>query len=208
MLSSIEGRVLGCLLEKERTVPDQYPLTLNTLVAACNQSTSRSPVMALDEHEVESALTSLKSEGLVRFVHPSHGRSVTRYRQVADEVWALEPPAAALVAVLLLRGPQTVAELRTRTERLHTFESHSEVESVLGSLASAGHAHLGDRAHWQQLLAEEVEVAGPVAVTAAGLTSGGAAGNVAERVAQLEWRVARLEALLADLLPDTVADLD
>ena len=117
MLTVIEGRVVGCLLEKERTVPDQYPLTLNTLVSACNQSTSREPVMHLDEHEVDAALTSLKTQGLLRFVHPSHGRSVTRYRQIADEVWELEPDAAAVVGVLLLRGPQTAAELRQRTER-------------------------------------------------------------------------------------------
>ncbi len=131
MLTTIQGRVLGCLLEKERTTPDQYPLTLNALVLACNQSTSRDPVMHLVDHEVETVLAGLKSETLLRYVHPSHGRSVTRYRQVADEAWALDPPAAALVAVLLLRGPQTVAELRTRTERMHAFESPEAVETVL-----------------------------------------------------------------------------
>ena len=117
MLTVIEGRVLGCLMEKERTVPDQYPLSMNALVLACNQSSSREPIMHLDDFEVDASITSMKSQGLVRIVHPSHGRSVTRYRQVADEKFELEPPAAAIMAVLLVRGPQTVAELRTRTER-------------------------------------------------------------------------------------------
>ena len=202
MLTIIEGRVLGCLLEKERTTPDQYPLTLNALVLACNQSTSREPVMHLDDHEVEAVLAGLKSQGLLRYVHPSHGRSVTRYRQVADESWSLGAPAAALVAVLLLRGPQTVAELRTRTERLHPFESHEAVEHVLGELLAVGAVQLLERhpgqkeLRWQQLLAEEAEPAVPVALPAAAI-----GGSVAERVAQLEARVARLESALADLLP-------
>ncbi|MEI8239981.1 MAG: YceH family protein, partial [Actinomycetota bacterium] len=163
MLTVIEGRVLGCLLEKERTVPDQYPLTLNTLVSACNQNSSRDPVMQLAEHEVQSVLDALKPQGLVRFVHPSHGRSVTRYRQVADEVWGLDPAAASVVAVLLLRGPQTAAEVRTRSERLHEFASVDEVEAILSDLAGAGRAQLLERQHgqkearWQQLLADELE---------------------------------------------------
>jgi len=216
MLTTIQGRVLGCLLEKERTTPDQYPLTLNALVLACNQSTSRDPVMHLVDHEVETVLAGLKSETLLRYVHPSHGRSVTRYRQVADEAWALDPPAAALVAVLLLRGPQTVAELRTRTERMHAFESPEAVETVLRELSLRGSVQLLDRQpghkepRWQQLLAEEAE---PTAVPAgavmfggreaAGTVGGGmVAGSTAERLAALEARVARLEAALEDLLPD------
>jgi uncharacterized protein YceH (UPF0502 family) len=202
MLTVIEGRVLGCLLEKERTVPDQYPLTLNTLLSACNQSTSREPVMHLDEHEVQAALDSLKPQGLLRFVHPSHGRSVTRYRQVADEAWQLEPPAAAVVAVLLLRGPQTAAELRSRSERQHEFTSLEEVDAVLHELAASGVVRLLERQHgqkearWQQLFAEEIEVAEAPAVV------GALPGSMAERVATLEAKVARLEAALADLLGD------
>lgn len=216
MLTTIQGRVLGCLLEKERTTPDQYPLTLNALVLACNQSTSRDPVMHLVDHEVETVLAGLKSETLLRYVHPSHGRSVTRYRQVADEAWALDPPAAALVAVLLLRGPQTVAELRTRTERMHAFESPEAVETVLRELSLRGSVQLLDRQpghkepRWQQLLAEEAEPtsvpAGAVMFggrEAAGTVGGGmVAGSTAERLATLEARVARLEAALGDLLPD------
>ncbi|MBK8333338.1 MAG: DUF480 domain-containing protein [Acidimicrobiaceae bacterium] len=216
MLTTIQGRVLGCLLEKERTTPDQYPLTLNALVLACNQSTSRDPVMHLVDHEVETVLAGLKSETLLRYVHPSHGRSVTRYRQVADEAWALDPPAAALVAVLLLRGPQTVAELRTRTERMHAFESPEAVETVLRELSLRGSVQLLDRQpghkepRWQQLLAEEAEptsvpagVAGPP--RPAGMVAGASRRQprrTAERLATLEARVARLEAALGDLLPD------
>jgi uncharacterized protein YceH (UPF0502 family) len=199
MLSVVEGRVIGCLLEKERTVPDQYPLTLNALVSACNQSSSREPVMQIAEHEVQSTLDGLKPQGLLRFVHPAHGRSVTRFRQVADEAWQLDPSATAVVAVLLLRGPQTAAELRSRCERLHEFASVDEVDAVLRGLESAGQAHLLERqygqkeARWQQLLADEIEqshVAAPVVVTPAN-----------DRIADLEARVARLEAALADLLP-------
>ena len=201
---------MGCLLEKERTTPDQYPLTLNALVSACNQSTSREPVMRLDEHEVESALTSLKGRGLLRFVHPSHGRSVTRYRQVADESWQLEPDAASVVAVLLLRGPQTVAELRSRTERLHEFASLDEVEAVLRQLAEGERVRLLERQpgqkelRWQQLLADEPEVVASAAV----LEPSAVRGSVSDRISELEARVARLEAALADLLgplPEEIA---
>ena len=202
MLTVIEGRVLGCLMEKERTVPDQYPLSLNALVSACNQSSSREPIMALDDYEVEASITSMKSQGIVRMVHPSHGRSVTRYRQVADEKFGFDDEAAAIVAVLLVRGPQTAAELRSRTERLHPFESVSEVEASLRGLADSTLVRLLDRQvgqkeqRWQQLLAEETEpVAAPVAVVPAGV-----AGSMTDRVTQLEERVAKLEAALADLL--------
>ena len=203
MLTVIEGRVLGCLMEKERTVPDQYPLSMNALVSACNQSSSREPIMALDEFEVDASITSMKTQGLVRIVHPSHGRSVTRYRQVADEKFGLEPDAAAIMSVLLVRGPQTVAELRTRTERLHTFESASEVDACLHALATeSALVQLLDRQpgqkeqRWQQLIAEESQ---PVTAPATMMPSA-VAGSMADRVAQLEERVAKLESALADLL--------
>jgi uncharacterized protein YceH (UPF0502 family) len=145
MLTVIEGRVLGCLMEKERTVPDQYPLSMNALVLACNQSSSREPIMHLDDFEVDASITSMKTQGLVRIVHPSHGRSVTRYRQVADEKFELDAAAAAIIAVLLVRGPQTVAELRTRTERLHTFDSAIEVDACLHALAESSLVQLLER---------------------------------------------------------------
>lgn len=202
MLTVIEGRVLGCLMEKERTVPDQYPLSMNALVQACNQSSSREPIMSLDEFEVDASITSMKSQGLVRIVHPSHGRSVTRYRQVADEKLELDDAAAAIVAALLVRGPQTVAELRSRTERLHGFESSSEVEECLRNLAGSTLVRLLDRQvgqkeqRWQQLIAEESE---PV-VTPTAIVPAAVAGSMADRVAQLEERVAKLESALAGLL--------
>ena len=189
-------------MEKERTVPDQYPLTMNALVSACNQSSSREPIMAIDDFEVDASITSMKTQGLLRIVHPSHGRSVTRYRQVAVEKYELDEGPAAVMAVLLVRGPQTVAELRSRTERLHGFESAAEVEASLHQLVDSALVRLLERQvgqkeqRWQQLIAEEAEpVAGPATVVPAAM-----AGSMADRVAHLEERVAKLESALADLL--------
>ena len=200
MLTIVEGRVIGCLMEKERTVPDQYPLSANALVAACNQATAREPVMHLDEHEVLGVLDSLKAGGFLRFVHPSHGRSVTRYRQVFDERHGLERPAAALIAMLLLRGSQTAAELQSRTGRMYEFASAADAEAALHSLARQELVRLLDRQpgqsaqRWQQLVAEEAEVVRSAAPMSQPV------GGLAQRVAELEERVARLEAALADLL--------
>jgi len=135
-LDAVEARVIGSLAEKQLTTPQQYPLTLNALVLACNQSSNRDPVVAYDEGLVEIALSSLKDAGLLRFVHPSHGRSVTRYRQVIDERLDLSSSGLALLAVLLLRGPQTVGELRVRTERMADFADLGEVEVELARLSS------------------------------------------------------------------------
>jgi uncharacterized protein YceH (UPF0502 family) len=133
-LDPVEARVVGSLAEKQLTTPQQYPLTLNALVLACNQSSNRDPVVDYDNTIVEVALSSLKEAGLLRFVHPSHGRSVTRYRQVVDERFALDARSLSVLAVLLLRGPQTVGELRARTERMTDFESLHEVEAELNRL--------------------------------------------------------------------------
>jgi uncharacterized protein YceH (UPF0502 family) len=162
-LGTVEARVIGSLAEKQLTTPQQYPLTLNALVLACNQSSNRDPVVAYDEELVEIALSSLKDAGLLRFVHPSHGRSVTRYRQVIDERLSLGSRGLALLAVLLLRGPQTVGELRTRTERMADFADLGDVEAelaLLGGLADplvrrlprqSGHKE----ERWAQLLTGE-----------------------------------------------------
>jgi len=131
-----EGRVLGCLVEKQLTTPQQYPLTLNALVAACNQSSNREPVVDYDDAVVEAALDALRERRLVRFVLPSHGRSVVRYRHVLDEALGLDPPRLALLAVLLLRGPQTAAEVRARTERMADLDGTGAVEGELAALAS------------------------------------------------------------------------
>ncbi len=117
-LNAEEGRVIGSLIEKQLTTPQQYPLSLNALLLSCNQSSNREPVVNYDERTVDNALMSLKSSGLVRFVHPSHGRSVTRYRQVLEERLELTDTQLALIGALVLRGPQTAAELRARTERM------------------------------------------------------------------------------------------
>ncbi|HVA06619.1 MAG TPA: DUF480 domain-containing protein [Acidimicrobiales bacterium] len=135
-LTAVEARVLGSLVEKELATPQQYPLTMAALVAACNQTSNRDPVVSYDEDGVSSALDSLKEQRLVRFVLPSHGRSVVRYRNVLDEARALDVSERALLAVLLLRGPQTVGELRARTERMTQFDSLNEVEHELSLLAS------------------------------------------------------------------------
>jgi uncharacterized protein len=133
-----QARVVGSLIEKRLTTPQQYPLTMNALVLACNQTSNRAPVVNYDESEVESALSQLKDQHLVRFVLPSHGRSVVRYRQVLDEVLGVDDRQLALLAVLLLRGPQTVGELRTRTERMVEFDDLGAVEHDLELMANLG----------------------------------------------------------------------
>jgi uncharacterized protein YceH (UPF0502 family) len=134
-LSPEEARVLACLVEKEATVPDSYPLTLNALRLACNQTTNREPVVSYDDRTVEAALLSLKSMGLVRFVHPSHGGRTIRYRHVADDRWHLSKSELAVLAVLVLRGPQTVGELRTRSER-QLGDDEATVDEILDTLAA------------------------------------------------------------------------
>ena len=133
-LSPEEARVLACLVEKEATVPDAYPLTLNALRLACNQSSNRHPIVAYDDRIVEQALMALKSIGLVRFVHPSQGGRTIRYRHVADERWRLERNELAVLATLVLRGPQTTGELRARTERLVDPDGTS-IDDALDALA-------------------------------------------------------------------------
>ena len=125
------ARVIGSLVEKELTTPQQYPLTLNALIAACNQASNREPVTDYDESTVLSVLAELKEQRLVRFVLPSHGRTAVRYRHVVDESLALDRRQRALLAALLLRGPQTVGELRLRTDRMAEFEGLDDVEHEL-----------------------------------------------------------------------------
>ncbi|HEY1443696.1 MAG TPA: YceH family protein [Acidimicrobiales bacterium] len=134
-LSPVEARVIGSLAEKQLTTPQQYPLTLNALVVACNQTSNRDPVVVYDDGIAETALSSLREAGLVRLVHPSHGRSATRYRQVLDERFGLDARGLSILAVLLLRGPQTIGELRARTERMADFGSLDDVGRELERLA-------------------------------------------------------------------------
>src|SRR5580700_3587875 len=134
-LSAVEARVIGSLAEKQLTTPQQYPLTINALVQACNQTSNRDPVVTYDDGTVEAALSSLREASLLRLVHPSHGRSATRYRQVLDERYGLDARSLSILAVLLLRGPQTVGSLRARTERIAAFESLEDVETELDRMA-------------------------------------------------------------------------
>jgi uncharacterized protein YceH (UPF0502 family) len=180
-ITPIGGRVLGCLVEKQLTTPQQYPLTLNALTLACSQSTNREPVMTLDEHAVQGALQELKELRLVRFVLPSHGKSVVRYRHVLDEAHGLDAQRVALLAVLLLRGPQTPGELRARTARMAEFDSLDALQGELQILSEQPEplvrllprqpGQKEDR--WQQLLADEAGGG-----TAMGTMGGGTAESV------------------------------
>lgn len=217
-LSSDEARVLACLIEKEATVPDSYPLTLNSLRLACNQTTNRHPVVAYEDRTVEGALMSLKSIGLVRFVHPSHGGRTIRYRHIADERWRLEGGALAVLACLVLRGPQTVGEVRARTERqVATADGGTgSVDEILDTLAARSpepfavrlERRAGERdARWAHLLGGEVDDVEP-AVTpstpsrpsfdeaSTPSAAGDADRGLGAEVAQLRRRLDRLERLL------------
>jgi uncharacterized protein YceH (UPF0502 family) len=129
-LDSAQIRVLGCLLEKQRTTPDAYPLTLNSLRLACNQTTSRDPVVDYDEATVRSAAQRLGQRGWARMAS-YHGSRSVKYRHLLDEALGLAPDESALLCVLMLRGPQTLGELKQRTEKLHRFEGLRAVEEAL-----------------------------------------------------------------------------
>ena len=132
-LSLPQTRVLGVLVEKQRTVPDTYPLSLNALVAGCNQKTSRDPILELAESDVQSILDTLRAASLV--IESSGGR-VMRYAHNMERVLDLPAPSVALLAVLMLRGPQTAGELRGNADRLHRFADISTVEAYLRELAA------------------------------------------------------------------------
>ena len=187
-LDAVEVRVLGCLLEKQRTTPDQYPLSLNSLRLAANQSTSRDPVTDYDEGTIRTALDGLGNRGWTRLAS-GPGSRVAKFRHLLDEALNLTPSQLAVLAVLMLRGPQTVAELRTRSERLYPFSSNDDVEKTLDGLAERELVAEGARHRWQQLLGES-GAAAPAAAPASDLEA---------RVEHLEALVAQLEARVADL---------
>jgi acyl-CoA reductase-like NAD-dependent aldehyde dehydrogenase/uncharacterized protein YceH (UPF0502 family) len=167
-LTPEEARVLGCLMEKAVTTPDSYPLSVNALVSACNQTTNREPIVQYSEATVEHALDSLREKELTRRVK-STGQRVIKHRHVAEEALGLDRPEATLLGVLLLRGAQTPGELKQRTERWHSFRSLDDVEDALARLAGTGFAQRLERrpgqkeARWMQLLAP-VDVPTSVAV--------------------------------------------
>jgi uncharacterized protein YceH (UPF0502 family) len=187
---SVEIRVLGCLIEKQRTTPDHYPLSLNALRLACNQSTSRDPVVEYDEPTIRTALEALSRRGWVRLASGAGSRAV-KYRHLLDEALSLDDAELSVLAVLLLRGPQTTAELRQRTERLHRFD-HRELEGTLARLIERQHAgrhasRPGERGErFVQLLGAGGAEPGPTAAVPAEDT------DLAGRVARLEDEVARL----------------
>jgi uncharacterized protein YceH (UPF0502 family) len=214
-LTPAEQRVLGCLLEKRWTTPDQYPLSLNALRLACNQSTNRDPVTAYDESTVREAAQRLCVYGLARLAS-GHGSRATKYRHLAEDALGLGREELAVLAVLLLRGPQTPGELKARTERMAPLGSLADVERVLGDLSDRGYARrIGRRPgqkedRFEHLLggASErdegaaVQVPAPAArqpVPIAGETASTGNGNLADRVAALEAEVASLRAELDEL---------
>ncbi|MFV5213051.1 YceH family protein [Azonexus caeni] len=192
-LSLAETRVLGTLVEKQRTVPDTYPLSLNALTAGCNQKTSRQPVLELSEAEILAALDGLKDAGLAVEVS---GSRVVRFEHRLEKVLAVPTQASALLTVLMLRGPQTAGELRLNCERLHRFADISAVEAFLEELAGRGLVVElprlpGSRENrWSHLLSGQPAVEAPAA-------SGGRAGN--QEIDELKTRVSTLESEVAEL---------
>ncbi len=234
-LDPLECRVLGVLVEKAQTVPQQYPMTLNGVLSGCNQRNNRRPVLSADEDDVLAALDRLRGRGLVREVMLS-GSRVPKFKHDAREVLGVGTAELVVLAELLLRGPQTVGELRSRASRMHPLESTEVVDAVLESLAGReeplakriGRAPGGRADRWMQLLQPALhpiesdagghppagdagEDAGGLAVHAAAM--GTAAGSLATAadVAALEARVAGLEAVvrrLATALGEAVPELE
>ena len=207
-LSAEEIRVLGCLVEKERTTPDQYPLTTNALRPACNQKSGRDPVVDFDERTVDGAMLGLRERKLARTV--LGGGRTAKHKHVLGETWGLDDDEMAVLAVLALRGPQTAGELRTRTDRMAALRSPEAVEAVLERLAARGEpltARVGRRPgqkddRWAHLLADEVAWPEPVhdaADPGTGSSVGGARSGLAQRVDELEEEVRSLSSDL-DLL--------
>jgi len=203
-LTPVQVRVLGCLMEKERTTPDNYPLTLNALMSACNQTTNRHPVIALEEATVSNALLNLRGLNLVRIVYSRSNRA-DKYKQVLDEVLGLDEGEAAIVCLLLLRGPQTASELRARSERLHPFADQEEVDDALGRLARRDEplvARLerqpGQKENrWSQLLGGELP--GADAPSLAAVAPAGAAVRTSTIAVATSERLAALEAAMVAL---------
>ena len=185
----IELRVLGCLLEKQRTTPDQYPLSLHALRLACNQTTNRDPIVSYEEHEIHDALQRLARRGWTRLAS-GPGSRAAKYRQLFDQELGLAPDETAVLCILILRGPQTPGELKQRTERLHRFEGLTEVHETLERLAARELVERLDRRpgqkeeRYRQLLGGDVEPEPP---------------SAAPQAPALEARVAALEAEVASL---------
>jgi len=196
-LSAVEARILGCLIEKQHTTPAGYPLTLNSLRLACNQSTNREPVVDYDEELIFDSIQRLHRMELTR---PAGGHSsrAAKYRHLVAERLSIDDAGEALLAVLLLRGPQTPGELKTRTERLHTFAELGEIERALDALAAAGYVERLERrpgekqVRYRELLTErDEEVSTELAQPVVGATPSSDS-DLERRVAELERQVAQL----------------
>lgn len=199
-LTAVQVRVLGSLMEKAATTPDAYPLSTNALVNACNQKTSREPVTSLSEREVSEAMLELRAEGLAR---TNHGGRADKHRHVVGEALGLDDGEIAVLAVMMLRGPQSPGELRTRTERAHPFGDLDAVGDVLDGLAERdvplvrdlGRGPGQSQNRWAHLLGDDDPEALPaVAPTAAPAAAG--TPDLVARVAALEERLAAIEEAL------------
>lgn len=198
-LDAVAVRILGSLIEKELTTPDNYPLSLNALVAACNQTSAREPVMALDEATINKAVNDLRQRSLVRAVQQS-GSRVLRFRHLMAESLNLDGPELGAMCVLMLRGPQTAGEIKSRSGRLFEFPDLEKVESTLEALMGRQTpliARLPRRpgqkdSRYTHLLSGDVPVDLPEVVTSSGAVEGG-------RLEALEHAVNSLRAELVDL---------
>lgn len=206
LLSLLETRILGVLAEKQRTVPDSYPLTLNSLVSGCNQKSARDPVIEASESEVQAALDSLR--GLSLLVESSGGRA-SRYAHNIERVLQISTQSTALLAMLMLRGPQTAGELRINCERLHKFADISSVESFLVELAERAAGGLvvelprqpGSRENrWMHLLSGAPAIAeGAMPAAPAGDVTVGEIAALKAKTARLEADVSELRTMIAKL---------
>ena len=209
VLSPLEARVLGVLIEKQRTVPDTYPLSLNAIVAGCNQKTSRDPLMSVSDADAQAAVDSLKHASLV--VESSGGR-VMRYAHNVERVLGLPAQSVALLAVLMLRGAQTAGELRINCDRLHRFADISAVEGFLHELASRAAGALavelprtpGTREQrWAHLLAGPPAIdPAPASASASEVAPASELALLRDTVAALQDEVAALKAALEQLRAD------
>src|SRR5690349_1315052 len=196
-----EARILGALVEKQLTTPEYYPLTLNALVNACNQKNNREPVTSLSENEVSTAIEHLRDRNLVYVYYGSTSR-VPKYKHMLPTYYELEPSEVALMAVLMLRGPQTVGELRERTSRMNEFSGLDEVQQTLNALAAREDPLVlrlerlpGQKdARFAQLLTGPVDVE---ALAAAHPTRAQATESTNDRIAKLEAEITRLNTELA-----------
>ena len=196
-LTDHEARVLGCLIEKEMTTPDYYPMTVNSLASACNQKLNRSPVVEYSEVDVVAAVDELRHHGLARTVHGKGDRSL-KYKHVVGEILEVTPRQAALLAVLLLRGAQTVGELRTRTGRYTEFTDLDDLANELAQLAAAEEPKVqmlqrrpGEKeSRYRHLLGAETDWESDVQASL--LTPIVEANDDAGRVAELEAELAEL----------------